>query len=521
MASRTKVSRAQPIDYANRIDCPSPIGKSIGPRQRGAFSVMFVPLVIVMIGFWGLAVDMGQIYNRKVDLYGVSKAAALAAARELNGTPAGLIAAKNAASAAVANLRYQHYGNGIPISWSDDALSFSATSSRSGTWIPSSGTGASGAQAAELFFARVDTAGLDPAIGRVRTFLIHFLANNLATTQISDSAIAGRTSLKAIPIGICAMSADAAAARPATNPSGGTLSELVQFGFRRGVSYDLMKLNPNGTTPVRFAINPVAEPGKPSSSFTISSLGPFVCNGSMWIKGLTGGAIRVSELPASSPLSSLSAALNTRFDTYASTPCAPSGAAPDMNIKSYAYDQAGVVRWMIPDIGQAAVAITTDRGKSEAVVDLPTPPASPGDYGPLWAYAKAAKAPSPLDAPEPASGYPTFSSTDWPTLYPSGPTSSTYPTSPPAPYLASTSGSGYYQAPRFANRPMAIPYRRVLNIPLLSCTSAAPSGSNVDATVVAIGKFFMTVPATDDSLIAEFTGLLPFSSLPGHVELFP
>lgn len=520
MASRKKVSRAQSNDYANWTNCPSHIVKSIDPRQRGAFSVMFVPLVIVMIGFWGLAVDMGQIYNRKVDLYGISKAAALAAARELNGTPEGLIAAKNAASTAVLNLRYQHYGNGTSFTWNDNALSFSTTSSRSGTWIPS-GTGASSAQAAGLFFARVDTAGLAPAVGKVKTFLIHFLASNLATMQISDSAIAGRTSLKAMPIGICAMSPDAAATREATSSSGGTLSELVQYGFRRGISYDLMKLNPNGTTPVRYAINPVAEPGSTSSNFTISSLGPFVCSGSMWVKGLTGGAIRVSELPASSPLASLSAALNTRFDNYASTPCAPTGAAPDINIKSYAYDQAGVAKWMIPDIGKAAVAITTTRGKSEAVIDLPTPPVAPGDYGPLWAYAKAAIAPSPLDSPEPASGYPTFSSTDWPTLYPSGPTSSTYPTSPPAPYLASTTGTGYYQAPRIANRPLAIPYRRVLNIPLLSCTAAAPSGSNTAATIVAIGKFFMTVPATDDSLIAEFTGLLPPQSLPGHVELFP
>jgi len=339
--------------------------------------------------------------------------------------------------------------------------------------------------------------------------------------QISDSAIAGRTSLKAMPIAVCAMSPNAAAARTATNPSGGTLSELVQYGFRRGISYDLMKLNPNSATPARFAINPVAEPGRTSSSFSISALGPFVCSGSMWIKGLTGGTIRVSELPASAPLASLSAALNTRFDTYANTSCAPSGAAPDINVKSYAYDQAGVIKWMTPDTGTAAVATTTVRGKSEPVIDLPTPPALPGDYGPLWAYTKAVQAPSPVDSPEPPGGYAMFSSTDWPALYPSGPTSSTYPTSPSAPYFGSSTANGYYQSPRLANKPMSVPYRRVLNIPLLSCTSAAPSGSNTEATVVAIGKFFMTVPATNDSLIAEFAGLLPQQSLPGHVELFP
>ena len=492
------------------------------PSQEGAFAVMFVPLVIVIIGIWGLAVEMGQIYNRKVDLYGISKAAALAAARELNGTPAGIVAAKNAASAAVANLRYNNYGGGTSFTWSDDALSFSTTSSRTGTWIPATGAGGSSTQAEGLFFARVDTDGLDSAIGTIHTFFIKILASNLAVAQVSDSAIAGRTSLKALPLAICAMSPDAATARPATSSSGGpTLSELVQYGFRRGISYDLMKLNPNGVTPARFAINPVSEPGKTSQGFSIPALGPFLCSGSMWVKELTGGTIRVSELPPTAPLASLSAALNTRFDAYANTPCAASGAPPDINIKSYTYDVPDVVKWMTPNTGTAAVATKTDRGRSEPVTDLPTPPASPGDYGPLWAYAKAARAPSPLNAPEPASGYATFTSADWPTLYPSGPTSSTYPTSPSAPYLASTAASGHYQSPGPTNKPLAVPFRRVLNVPLLSCTPAAPSGANAEATVVAIGKFFMTVPAKDNSLIAEFAGLLSPQSLPGRVELFP
>lgn len=512
MAFGKITSRAQHNDYTGSLARLSHIIKNERPRQDGAFAVMFVPLLVVMVGFWGLAIDIGQIYNRKVDLYGVAKAAALAAARELNGTPAGLVAARNAASAAVANLRYKNYGGGIPIPWRDEALRFSTTSSRAGEWIPS--TAAANGLAPELLFARVDTADLDPSIGEVRTFLINIFASRLATVQITDSAIAGRTSVKAFPIGICAMSPDAAAARPAT-------SELVQYGFRRGISYDLMKLNPNSTTPVRFAIDPVSEPGTNSQSFSIAALKPFVCNGSMWVTRITGGTIRVSELPDASPLASLRAALNTRFDTYANSSCSPSGAAPDINIKSYTYDQEGVVKWMSPNKGTAAVATTTTRGKSEPVIDLPTAPASPGDYGPLWAHAKAVRAPSPVDSPEPAGGYATFSHTDWPTLYPSGPTSSNYPTSPPVPYRASTTASGYYQAPSIANKPMAVPYRRVLNIPLLSCTPTAPSGSSTAATVVAIGKFFMTVPATDDSLIAEFAGLLPPQFLQGHVELFP
>lgn len=491
-------------------------------RQRGAFAVMFVPLLIVMIGFCGLALEAGRIYNRKVDLHGMAKAAAIAAARELNGTPAGITAAKNAAREAVQRLRYQHFGAGQPFTWSDEALSFGASPARDGTWTAASSVSSTNAaQVANLYFARVDTDGLVPEISTVETFFIRVLGNSLSEVRVSESAIAGRTSLKIVPIGICAMSADAASVRTATGPAGSTLSELVQYGFRRGVSYDLMQLNPNGTQPLRFAINPAAQPGTGGSTFDIAALTPFVCHGSTWLHRVTGGQLRVSELPSSAPLASLHAALNTRFDQYTDTPCTPNGAPPDINIKSYAYDQAGVVRWMSPNSGSPAALPTTARGKLETVADLPTPPSTPGSYGPLWAHAKAARAPSPLDSPEPANGYPTFSTNDWPALYESGPTATGYPSSPPTPYQSSLVASGNFQAPRVANRPLNLPYRRTLNIPLLSCAPAAPSGANAGATVVGIARFFMTVPATENRLIAEFGGLVPERTLSSQVELFP
>ena len=59
--------------------------------------------------------------------------------------------------------------------------------------------------------------------------------------------------------------------------------------------------------------------------------------------------------------------------------------------------------------------------------------------------------------------------------------------------------------------------RRVLNVPLLNC-SVMPSDS---ATVLAIGKFFMTVPATETTLAAEFAGAVPVDKIGGKVGLFP
>jgi hypothetical protein len=246
-----------------------------------------------------------------------------------------------------------------------------------------------------------------------------------------------------------------------------------------------------------------------------------MCSGSVWVPRLTGGDIRVSKLPSTSPLASLYIPLNSRFDVYGAGPCAANGAPPDYNVKAYEYDKDNSVRWMIPAKGSRAALTSTSRGKRETVADLPTPPVSAGDYGPLWVFSKAAKAPTPLDAPEPSSGYSTFTPADWPTLYKSGPTASGYPTATATPYLSTSTSSGNYVAPSAAHLEVSTLQRRVLNLPLLSCFPSAPTGSNVTATVLGIGRFFMTVPATEDSLIAEFAGLVSEQAISGQVELYP
>jgi len=485
-------------------------------REDGAFAIMFIPLLIVIIGFCGLALDAGQLYNRKVDLNGFAKAVAMAAARELNGTNAGIAAARARAKEIAEGLRYRYFEAGSSFAWDDAALTFGTGPERSGEWV-SAPTGS--APVSALYFAKVDTAALGPSSGEVDTFLMRVLSAKLSTVKLTDSAVAGRSAINVTPLAICARSTEPAATLAHASSSGATLSELVQYGYRRGVSYDLMKLNPGGTEPARYLVNPVAAPGTNSVSFNTSIIQPFLCTGTMWVPRLTGGTIRVSSLPSSSPLDTLDTPLNSRFDIYTDSPCDPSGAPPDFNIKAYSYDVSGVVKWMSPSKGQAAAAIATTAGVLETVADVQTPPASAGDYGPLWAFAKAVQAPTPLDTPEPASGYTPFKATDWPALYKSGPTSPAYPSS--TPYQSTSTSAGYYAAPRAANLEVSTLQRRVLNIPLLSCTPSAPAGSNVSATVLGIGRFFMTVPATKDTLIAEFAGVLSEQSLTGTVELYP
>lgn len=483
-------------------------------RQSGAFAIMTAPLLLVLIGFCALALEIGQVYNRKVDMSGFAKAVALAAARELDGTPEGITAAIREATATAGRFRYQHFADGHSVEWNNLALSFSNTASRTGNWIPAATAGAS---AANLYFAKVDTAALTDSSGTIKTIFIRILSGGATQVTVSDSAVAGRTSVNVTPIAICAMG-DAAVGRSATGSSG-TVTELVQYGFRRGVSYDLMQLNPNGTTAVSYGVNPVSAPGGTSTAFNTGILGSFVCTGTMWIPRIKGGNIHVTPLPTILPLASLYAQLNSRFDYYGGNACNPNGAPPDYNIKAYTYDVASAVRWMNPTSGRRSALASTAGNRLATVADVAGPPSAPGDYGPLWAYAKAVKAPTPLTAPEPSTGYAVFGTGDWSTIYKSGPTASNYPSS--SPYQSISTASGNYAAPTAANLELSSLQRRVLNLPLLDCSTSTPSGANTEASVAAIGKFFMTVPATSTSLIAEFAGVVPEKSLARQVSLYP
>ena len=121
---------------------------------------------------------------------------------------------------------------------------------------------------------------------------------------------------------------------------------------------------------------------------------------------------------------------------------------------------------------------------------------------------------------EPAAGYTPFNTSDWATLYkPGAPTPNTstfpYPSGVSTPYK--TLNGSYFLAPPAAQKGVA--NRRVLNVALLSCPVAA--GTTTTATVLAIGKFLMTVPATMNSLYVEYGGLASEQALGGAVELYP
>src|SRR5471030_3234336 len=92
-----------------------------GRRQAGAISVVFALMLVVLIGFIGMSLDLGRVYNRKAELQVVANVAALAAANQLNGTAAGVANAQVQAASAVNALKYQYQQQAI--SWNSAALS--------------------------------------------------------------------------------------------------------------------------------------------------------------------------------------------------------------------------------------------------------------------------------------------------------------------------------------------------------------------------------------------------------------
>ena len=468
-------------------------------RQRGAMLIAFSILLIVVLGFIGLALDVGQVIGRKTELQNLADNAALAAAAELVGTPEGLTnAVTKAKSSAADKSAWRRRMQGAILS--DASIRFASTPD-----APATEWHAAGAvpDASTALFVRVDTQANDPSLGQVATAFLGAWSPALRTLDTGARAVAGRSSLHLTPLAVCALSASAAS--PRTNAALLPAVELLEYGFRRGVAYNLLKLNPHGPAAEHFVLNPLGQPGILGSSLQISesSVLPFVCSGTVLYPRVGSAQVHVHRpFPTA-----LWPAFNARFNQYAGSGCHPVTAPPDTNIRAFPNTAAS---WWMMNAPDAPSALSTGNPLL-SVADPNSPPIPPalGSYGPLWSFSRAAK----YSATKPAGGYPPFAPGDWAKLYPATPAppvaKSGYPISG-TPYLT----LGFQTAP---TGNMGVAQRRALNIALLACP--VPAGSDVLAQVLGIGRFYMTAPASNGVLSAEFAGTVPEGALAGPAEL--
>jgi hypothetical protein len=500
--SQYREDKRMPKDHA-RAQC----------RERGAIGIMTALLLPLLIGFVALTLELAQIYNRKAEMQAVAEGLAMSAARKLNGTSQGvadaLAAAQDLVASGAKSEKKLHFRYHSTMTFLDAAIKFSTSPDGTAAWV---GAEAAKAAPAGLAYARVDTHDLDADYGTVKLLLIRVLAT-VAPVQLSHVAIAGRQRLNVMPLAICDMSKDPAQPFKERKNADG-LSELTEYGFRRGISYNLLKLSPHTTSAVHYMIDPISLPPR-SGNFTTAVVGPYICNGTVELPRVIGQTL---NLQSTFPVAQFVNHLNSRFNSFNATnkECSANGAPPDSNIRSFAHAN-GNINWMTnPGRQVAEPAPTPNRMETVADVD-PSNPSSATHYGPLWVFARAVPWSSyKAGEPEPAGGYVPFEATTaiWKSLYSPGPGLTTYPTdsktklqSPP---YFTTQAAG---APA-TNYP-GVMYRRVLNVPLLSCPAGAPAGA-----VLAIGRFFMTVPADSNGIYAEFAGATLQEQVSGPVELY-
>lgn len=465
--------------------------------------IMFAILLIVLLGFVGLALDVGQVIGRKTELQHVVDNAALAAAPELVGTPAGLAnAVSKARSSAAGQSLYLRRMQGAPLS--DDSIRFASAPDAPDTAWQAAGAVSDPARA---LFVRVDTRNNTPALGQVATSFLGAWSPALRSLDTGARAVAGRSSLRVTPLAICALSSAPAALR--TNPGPPERREALEFGFRRGVAYNLFNLNPHGATAEHFLLNPLGQLGAIGASAQLNdaSVEPFICSGSMLHT-----AIGNTPIHAHRPFpTGLWASFNARFNQYAGNRCNPLTSPPDTNIR--AFPNALSNWWMNVPSGPHALA--SGGTPLVTVADLPPPaagmPASiaPASYGPLWSFAKAVQ----YADPKPAGDYTPFANNAWAGLYPG------LPTAPASNSFYPVSGTPY-ALPAFSTAPSGnagVAQRRVLNVALLACP--LPAGSDLLVNVLGIARFFMTAPATSSALSGEFAGMADELALAGPAEL--
>jgi Flp pilus assembly protein TadG len=476
--------------------------------ERGSAAVPMALALPVMLGFIGLALDLAHLYNRQTELQQLADNLALAAARQLNGTNDGVINAIDAADSIATDATYNFAKR---MKWDNAALSFAATpNAPDGAWTAASAID-SDDEARGLVFAKVDTTKLigtkgAGAIGAITTFFAR--GSSSSTMNLSASAVAGPTSVRVLPLAICALDTNPLGSR--NNP--GIAAERLAYGFRRGVSYNLLDLNPNATTPVAYLVNPINQGAATGNDEYLKPevIKPFFCSGTMALPDLApGAAVHVQSLGAT-PIHGW---LNSRFDDpEAVTGCKKATAPPDENVLQFI---GGYPDWYMsstPNPYPATAAGINHGTRRVTVADLastdPSGTATSASFGPLWTYSM----------PESVAGIP-YGLGDWDKLYQVGSVKVAA-----AKALKYGVGNGVYRDPAHMSAPssgaLPMPNRRVLNIPLLDCSGGSPGTT---ASVLGIGQFFMTARAQvlpQPTVPGEFAGVLPGGSPTNSVGLY-
>lgn len=437
---------------------------------------MFGVLLIVLLAAGGLVIDLGHLYVLKSELQNGADSGALAGAKEIDMTTAGIT---RAAAKALAFSQQNNYDFSSALVLTNSNVSFSSTPD--GPWVT---VGEAQASPSGKTFIRVDTGNKT-----VPTYLMKVTGRTDMTT--SGVAVAGRFVVDITPLGICAI--DPVNRLHVENPL--VNMELREYGFRRGTTYDMLQMKNIAGSSDPMLINPVDSPptacGASNSSANFTA--PFLCQGNSAVAN-NGTAVYANTGVSAGPVEK---ALNSRFNDYSGgSQCIPSSAPPDANVMEYVHNTT--VDWMDP--------VQTPQ-EQPIVAGVPSLPTSPTTNGVLWSYSRPLQA---IGTPGNYSAGAPFGTDDWDELYP------TFPPAATAAYPAGSTASPYTDnTPAHFQAPVINPgtaKRRLLNLVILDCTIPAGSGACQQVPLLGVGRFFLqrkaALTGTTKGLWVEFAGLI-------------
>lgn len=503
-------------------------------RQQGAVAIIVAISLVVLIGMLGLVLDLGHLYVTKSELQNAADAAALSGAKELNRTLAGVNNARDRAIEAARRSKYNLNATEVTLVAGDNLWVGSCPDDGTCTMVRIN-TVTTNAAAADKTFLKVDT-------GRksLNTWFIHVLPSALSSTGTFGMAVAGRYVLNIAPIGVCAIDKD----MPTSENNG----ELLEYGFRRGMGYNILEINEAkgglvGLTQVPLWINPIDVPPNtcnPANS-SDSTLRPFICGGES-SSIVEGGNVYINT----GVQASQERFLNSRFDkteSFGNNRCNATINPPDSNVKQYRFDTAvaggGPRDWTQPGLNdqperQTVALNPANLGKP---MGYPNVPSNTPDLGVLWSFTRAVRhdgsvsgnvgTPFGINDWGPTGGVAnlykldadTTSGSGYPTAAGSGSPTGTLA----APY--NQSSGKYYQSP--TNYPPGLSGRRVINVAIINCDvppGPGTGGSCMTMPVIAVARVFMTTEANfssgTKSLNTEFAGIVNTGQVPRDVRLY-
>jgi len=505
-------------------------------QQRGAVAVMTgLLLMLVLIPVAGLVLDLGHLYIVKTELQNLADASSLAAAKDLDNTDAGLNKAVATGKALALKNRYDF---GSTMTLQDANFRFAATPD--GPWYT---LAQSLGNATGRSFVEVNTkvGGDGGSAQSINTWLMRIAGDN--STSTFGVAVAGRYVNTVTPVGICAIDP----VRRTANYDYGTFTEIVEFGFRRGMSYNVFELGSlGGASSDPYQINPVNSPpnGCVAANSSTNVVEPFICVGNSAVVPTGVGQVYTNTGVSAT----LEKAFNSRFNDYSGgSKCDPATAPPDVNVKEYLpgateapagwQDSGGTAlpsQQSVSTSGSPVLPQYSLPYEASAIAPTKVWPSTVGgrvttqstypQHGVMWSYTPAVQADGST-AVTPAQANGTIGTntpgTDKLMYGPKGSAinyidAATYPTAVGAGFT-SQYAAPYNQAsgPTFlapAGR-TGVENRRILNIVLIDCrTPPVGSASCGVMNVVGIGKFFMQKKAdlggSPKKLNVEFTGLV-------------